>query len=105
MPIASATSADADRLGDHREHRHAEHERGEEQVHLGGDPDRHPGTAQRRGEVAVHAHLDGVGRRFLREQQQIHACSSCFMKNGIFFEKSTGIARRTSAMTSRSTRA
>src|SRR3989475_165309 len=40
QPVVALVAAEnADRLGDHGEHRHTQHERGEHQVHLGRDPD------------------------------------------------------------------
>ena len=58
--VAALASEDPDRFRHHREHRHAQHEGGEHQVDLGGDPDRRPGPDHR--ELAVGADRVRGGR-------------------------------------------
>ena len=68
LVVALLAPEDADRLGDHREHRHAQHERGEEQVHLGGDPHRGPSADDRK--VSVVAPGGHLGERGLGHHQE-----------------------------------
>src|SRR5207245_1821900 len=78
-----------------RDHRDAQHDRGDHQVRLRRDPHERPRADH--GELAVG--VSRVGRRLQQQQGAVgHKLSAT--KNGRFFEKSIGIALRTSASSS-----
>ncbi len=93
--VALVPAEDPDRLRHHGEQRHAQHEGGEHEVHLGRDPHRGPRADQRK--LAVGARGVGGG---LEQHEAVSHQLSVSMKKGRFFEKSIGMALRTSASSS-----